>query len=568
MAEFVQRRKEEMIIEVPVLNSHFKKSVVKNILNKREKFEYRLMRRNKQKTDFTLYITFLKSIIKKVKKMSSSSTETFKLISQHRSRIIDLYRASLKYFKDDVSLWKDYIQFLMKYKQVALLQTVINSALLLHGHISDSLYVFAIKQEFENLKNIQKAREMYTNGLRAHKTSSNLYFEAFKCELAYSKILIQNILKSGKELNPEDPALNGSVATVIFESAIENIKHDIDLYFKMYQEAVQYNFSSNLSEKIKEFMTSFNNDPNYWDTLATNELLSKSNITEKCKIKKCLYKYDTAITILNTDEMWDKYLTTILKVTSDTKKTEVYKRNLLRQSMVNAHKKNKLKPKHYIQWINKSNGSVINEILCYAIEKYPNDISILEINIKNKLTDTDELIAYDLFKRNANKLSPSIWLTIANHFSNKPHISDIFNMIFGDKAICSNDVKQKLGNEYLLWLSKTKSLNDARNAYYELITNSSCDASLCKTLVTLETEQQNIDISKIRQHFTIACMQFGKSDIDLWMERIYFELKYGSPKLVSNIYHQALTTLNNEESDQFVEQYASKASTFNKICKI
>lgn len=52
------------------------------------------------------------------------------------------------------------------------------------------------------------------------------------------------------------------------------------------------------------------------------------------------------------------------------------------------------------------------------------------------------------------------------------------------------------------------------------------------------------------------------------MERIYFELKYGSPKLVSSTYHQALTTLNNEESDQFVEQYSSNACTFKRICKI
>lgn len=49
--------------------------------------------------------------------------------------------------------------------------------------------------------------------------------------------------------------------------------------------------------------------------------------------------------------MWDKYLATILKLTSDNDKTEVYKRNLLRQSMYNAHKKNKLKPIHYIQWV-------------------------------------------------------------------------------------------------------------------------------------------------------------------------------------------------------------------------
>lgn len=57
---------------------------------------------------------------------------------------------------------------------------------------------------------------------------------------------------TGKELNPEDPALNGSVAKIIYESATDNIKNDPDLYFKMYQEAIQYNFSLALSEEIKK----------------------------------------------------------------------------------------------------------------------------------------------------------------------------------------------------------------------------------------------------------------------------------------------------------------------------
>lgn len=82
-----------------------------------------------------------------------------------------------------------------------LLQKAIDSALLLHGHTSDELYVYAVKQEFVDLKNIQKAREMYTVGLRAHKNSSALYFEAFKCELAHSEILTQKILKSGNKLS-------------------------------------------------------------------------------------------------------------------------------------------------------------------------------------------------------------------------------------------------------------------------------------------------------------------------------------------------------------------------------
>lgn len=49
------------------------------------------------------------------------------------------------------------------------------------------------------------------------------------------------------------------------------------------------------------------------------------------------------------------------------------------------------------------------------------------------------------------------------------------------------------------------------------------------------------------------------------MDRIYFELKFGSPKIVSSTYHQALTTLNNEESDKFAEQYALNATKFNKL---
>lgn len=81
-----------------------------------------------------------------------------------------------------------------------MLSTVIDQALLLHGHISDDLYVFALKKEFVDLENIRKAREMYTVGLRIHKSSSALYLEAFKGELAFSEKLTQKVLKSGNIL--------------------------------------------------------------------------------------------------------------------------------------------------------------------------------------------------------------------------------------------------------------------------------------------------------------------------------------------------------------------------------
>lgn len=152
------------------------------------------------------------------------------------------------------------------------------------------------------------------------------------------------------------------------------------------------------------------------------------------------------------------------------------------------------------------------EILDWAIEAYPKDISILEMSIF-KLIETDKLSAYELFKQNIDSVSPNTWVLMVDNLKDEPQISDIFKMVFGDNSDCSREVKQKLANEYLCWLNKNKSLADVRHAYNKLIVNNNCDASLCKTLVSIETKQEKIDVTKIRQHFTLACMQYGKTNI-------------------------------------------------------
>lgn len=147
-----------------------------------------------------------------------------------------------------------------------------------------------------------------------------------------------------------------------------------------------------------------------------------------------------------------------------------------------------------------------------ALQTYPNDPNILEIKIK-KLVETDKASAYEIFKQNINYVSPSCWLIMVKHLSSEPQIKDIFNMIYKDKSNCSNEVKEQLVNDYLYWLNKNKSLDDARVFYNKTIINSNYNASLCKTIVSIETEQEKIDITKIRQHFVLACMQFGKTNI-------------------------------------------------------
>lgn len=55
-----------------------------------------------------------------------------------------------------------------------------------------------------------------------------------------------------KEINlVDDPALDGSIAKVIFESASFKIKNDINVFFKMLREASQYSFANELANEIK-----------------------------------------------------------------------------------------------------------------------------------------------------------------------------------------------------------------------------------------------------------------------------------------------------------------------------
>lgn len=54
------------------------------------------------------------------------------------------------------------------------------------------------------------------------------------------------------EVNRNDPALNGSIAQLIFESAIKYLKDNSELYFNMYREAIVHDYARNLANEIKE----------------------------------------------------------------------------------------------------------------------------------------------------------------------------------------------------------------------------------------------------------------------------------------------------------------------------
>lgn len=126
---------------------------------------------------------------------------------------------------------------------------------------------------------------------------------------------------------------------------------------------------------------------------------------------------------------------------------------------------------------------------------------------------TDKTGAYELFKQKLDCMSPTVWITVVEQFLDDPKAKDIFEMAFGDNSVCVDEAKQKLGNCYLRWLNRNVSLDCARSSYQKFVMSSWRDVSFCKTIVGIEIEQDKVDVLKTRQHFTVACMQFGKTNI-------------------------------------------------------
>jgi len=57
-------------------------------------------------------------------------------------------------------------------------------------------------------------------------------------------------------------------------------------------------------------------------------------------LRKCLNRYDVALSIIDTDEMWDKYLIISIKIIFDARIIEIYKTYVLRRFILKTHKKN------------------------------------------------------------------------------------------------------------------------------------------------------------------------------------------------------------------------------------
>ena len=254
MADTVRRVLEEMVPELEDLEQrgYFSKNEIKQIVQKRQDFEYNLRRRAALKADFLRYIEYenklekLRKYRRKQRGIEGPSTLADHCIVR---RTHFIYERALRKFRGDLTLWSRWLKFCQESKSTRQISRVLTRALQLHPNCA-SLWTYAAAWEFEHNANAVAARALMQRGIRMCKDAPSLWHEYFRMELLYAARLVARRQVLGITVeNSTDAAaagaggstgagsdqdaatalvLKGAVAKVVYNSAIDTIKDSLD----------------------------------------------------------------------------------------------------------------------------------------------------------------------------------------------------------------------------------------------------------------------------------------------------------------------------------------------------
>ncbi|GAM18198.1 hypothetical protein SAMD00019534_013730, partial [Acytostelium subglobosum LB1] len=257
------------------------KSECKEIMNKRQEFEQKMVRKAPKKHDYLQYIKFELDLDQTVHKKGREMNIDFdyRLRSPLRNAMILFARLVHKFPKDE-ALWISYLNVRLNRASNDGTGRVFSLALQ-HNPRSAKLWKLAAAFEFEINRNIKAARSLIQLGLHYCPADHSLWHHFFTMELSYVAVLLNRLstvedadrVINGTAANTQDsieldsklsgaagkdnfiefgeeiynattlrnsPALQGGIATIVFNNAIANFKNDFEFRKQFYKLVQQF----------------------------------------------------------------------------------------------------------------------------------------------------------------------------------------------------------------------------------------------------------------------------------------------------------------------------------------
>ena len=114
-----------------------------------------------------------------------------------KKRVMHLYDRATRKFKDNIALWKEYLQYLVKNKSFQKLNRVIAKAVQMHPIVLD-FWLIGAYTELDLKGNLFSGRKLMLQAIRNNPKNAQFYVEYFKFEIkVYEKVKLRIQILNG-----------------------------------------------------------------------------------------------------------------------------------------------------------------------------------------------------------------------------------------------------------------------------------------------------------------------------------------------------------------------------------
>ncbi|CAH2291855.1 U3 small nucleolar RNA-associated 6 homolog [Pelobates cultripes] len=590
MAEFVQQRIEDRIPELEQLErvGLFTRKEIRSVVKKVTALEYKIKRRSVAKEDFINYVQYEINFLELLKRRRVRIGYFFKKEEIDYTivqRIHELFSRATNKWKEDLQLWMSHVAFCRKWNCSSQLSKTFSALLAVHPD-KPALWIMAAKWEMEDQLSSESARHLFLRALRFHPESPKVYEEYFRMELmnAEKQRKEKDELEQAKmdigEAEYSEDILNGQLARVVYKTAVQKIK-GARFHLNLLSIAKLFDFTQDLQKEILDDLKVLHaQDPLTWDFMARQELEAKSPSSSEyaskkakaldleCKEERCSNVYKNSLTLVQTEAMWDLYITFCLerfKRKTNSKELQHKRQERLFTAFKAAHEANMLPEQKYTEWISQlvtlGQAEPAMDISIAATERYSGSVALwilrLEVLISRESADVGPVFD-EAFKHVKAQGSLPLWNLMVEWSEKRENSSDKTESLFQKAILVQNPaVSTAMKEKYLDWAYRTKGYKKAKKVFTSLHENRPFSEEFFLKMIEIEKEQEHCNVQNLREYYERALREFGATHPDLWLDYIKEELSHseGKPENCGTLHWRAMKMLQGDNVEEFVNKY-------------
>ncbi|GJQ84176.1 hypothetical protein Trydic_g2852 [Trypoxylus dichotomus] len=560
----VQKRMEKMAEELEQMRriKLFSPEHCRNILKMRKHYEYKIYASSKNKEDFLDYIEFEKELLNVVRLRRNSKRINEKMGDiEHKiiNRIKELYEMVTQRYKEDVTLFLAQFKFCKQMNYDTCASVVVSNMVRNHTQSVEMWQVVARWFAYDK-KDISSALKLICKGITFHKDSKVLYTEAIKME-------IYNLLGGNLELKLDPEGLTDTQKLCIeklqtyIKEIINHVK-DYEYYIELLNYLGEYNFSCPVQDTIvKHLMMNYPNKAQTWNVIAQRDYKGLLNPmdkelppnTTKTKLVKCIERYREGLTKVPPEEreqLWTFFLNCLIDCRQEHHGVAIhFKTSLLKEALEDAFKHGYLAEKHYIQWLDLVDDNGKLEILKRGVEQIPQSVELWKVYLRTQIVSDDRQGIEAVFRAGVEALQGKalpLWTGVIRYYLLSAD-DDTMEALYREGVRQPQEVSDVLKPEFVEWLAIAKGMRHAREEYLALARQQPYCKELHNTMSKLESTEIDFNFDAWENVHRLACEQFGKEDVDVWMNWIqyYMDFRRGSVSkaILQQIYMDAQNSL-------------------------